>query len=132
MMRAPAAGGLVKRRRQRPTTVPTSRTHARLNGVTCTRVQRRGDGFSPDSSSAWDGLAAQMGTTLLRLKSSTFTAGTGNPLVTTGELAGALVLALLGLLAPLIAAVLVVILLVVLARRAVRRRASRRAGVAPR
>lgn len=79
---------------------------------------------------------AQLGTTLLRLKSSTLTAGTGNPIVATGELVGALVLGVLGLLAPLLAAGVVVILLVVLARRAIRRRASRRAsrraGPAPR
>lgn len=75
---------------------------------------------------------AQMGTTLLRLKSSTLTAGIGNPMVATGELVGALVLGLLALLAPLVAAVFVVILLAVLARRVIRRRASRRAGPAPR
>jgi hypothetical protein len=75
---------------------------------------------------------AQMGTTLLRLKSSALTAGIGNPMVATGELVGALVLGLLALLAPLLAVAAVVILLIVLARRATRRRASRRAGLAPR
>jgi Domain of unknown function (DUF4126) len=75
---------------------------------------------------------AQMGTTLLRLKSSTLTAGIGNPIVATGELVGALVLGLLALLAPLLAAAVVVILLIVLVRRAIRRRARRRADLAPR
>jgi len=75
---------------------------------------------------------AQMGTTLLRLKSSTLTAGIGNPVGATGELVGALVLRLLALLAPLLATGVVAVLLLVLARRAIRRRASRRAGLAPR
>jgi hypothetical protein len=66
---------------------------------------------------------AQLGTTLLRLKSSALTAGVGNPVVATGELMGSLALAVLGLLAPLAAAVIVTILLVVLARRLIRRRA---------
>ena len=65
---------------------------------------------------------AQLGTTLLRLKSSTFTAGVGNPVVATGELIGSLSLAILGLLAPLVAVVIVVILLALLARRLFRRR----------
>lgn len=65
---------------------------------------------------------AQLGTTLLRLKSSALTAGAGNPLLATAELGGALVLAALGLLVPLVAAVAVVVLLAVLARRLVRRR----------
>ena len=55
-------------------------------------------------------------TALLRLKSSTFTAGVGNPVVATGELMGSTALSLLGLLAPLLAAAVVLILLVVLAR----------------
>ena len=42
----------------------------------------------------------QASTTLLRLKSSAFTAGAGNPLIATGELAGAVVLSLVGILAP--------------------------------
>jgi hypothetical protein len=66
---------------------------------------------------------AQLGTTLLRLKSSTFTAGVGNPVVATGELIGSLALAALGLLAPLVAVVIVIILLALLARRLLRRRA---------
>jgi uncharacterized membrane protein YoaK (UPF0700 family) len=59
----------------------------------------------------------QVSTALLRLKSSTFTAGAGNPLVATAELAGSVALSLLGLLVPLVAAAVVVVLLVVLARR---------------
>ena len=70
----------------------------------------------------------QASTALLRLKSSAFTAGAGNPLISTIELAGAIVLSLLGLLAPLLALVVIVVLLVVLASRASRfRRARRRA-----
>ena len=66
---------------------------------------------------------AQLGTSLLRLKSSALTAGVGNPVVATGELMGSLALAVLGLLAPLVAAVIVIILLALLARRVFRRRA---------
>jgi len=68
----------------------------------------------------------QVGTTLLRLKSSTFTAGAANPLVATGELAGSVVLSLLALLTPLLAAVVVVVLLVVVVSRAVRLLRERR------
>jgi len=59
----------------------------------------------------------QVGTALLRLKSSAFTAGAGNHLMATGELLGSLVLSALGLLAPLLAAAVAVLLLVVLVRR---------------
>jgi hypothetical protein len=62
----------------------------------------------------------QVGTALLRLKSSTFTAGVGNPVLATGELVGSLVLSGLGLLVPLLAAVAVVVVLVVSTRRLVR------------
>lgn len=65
---------------------------------------------------------AQLGTTLLRLKSSALTAGVGNPVVATGELMGSLALAVLGLLAPLVAAVIAIVLLALLARRVFRRR----------
>jgi len=75
---------------------------------------------------------AQLGTTLLRLKSSAFTAGLGNPVVATGELVGAVALAVLGLLAPILAAVVVIVLLVWIARRALRGRARRRPDLAPR
>lgn len=61
----------------------------------------------------------QAGTTLLRLKSSTFTAGVGNPVVATGELVGSVALSGLGLLAPLLAGAIAVFLLGVLARRLV-------------
>lgn len=67
----------------------------------------------------------QSGTTLLRLHSSTLTAGLGNPVVATGELAGSVSLSVLAVLAPLLAAMLVVLLLVGLGgfyRRATRRR----------
>jgi len=62
----------------------------------------------------------QMTTALLRLKSTTFTAGFGNSVVATGELVGSVVLSVLGLLAPLVAAVLVIALLVFLVRRLLR------------
>jgi Domain of unknown function (DUF4126) len=68
----------------------------------------------------------QGGTALLRLKSSTFTAGTGNPVVATGELVGSVVLSVLALMAPLVALALVVMLLAVLARRVGRRLRARR------
>jgi hypothetical protein len=62
----------------------------------------------------------QAGTALLRLKSSTFTAGVGNAVVATEELVGSLALSVLGLLAPLLAGAVVVVVLVILARRLVR------------
>jgi hypothetical protein len=61
----------------------------------------------------------QAGTALLRLKSSTFTAGVGNPVVATGELVGSFALCGLALLAPLLAGAVVVLVLAVLARRLV-------------
>jgi hypothetical protein len=64
----------------------------------------------------------QTGTALLRLKSSTFTAGTGNPLIATAELAGSVGLSLVALLIPLLAGVIVAGLLVALASRVARRR----------
>jgi len=75
---------------------------------------------------------AQLGTTLLRLKSSAFTAGTGNPILATSELIGSLAMAVLALLAPLVAAVFVATLLVVFAQRLMRRRRRRRANLAAR
>jgi len=70
----------------------------------------------------------QASTALLRLKSSALTAGAGNPLIATVELAGAVVLSLLALLAPLLALLVIVALMAVLASRASRfRRARRRA-----
>ena len=68
----------------------------------------------------------QASTALLRLKSSVFTTGIGNPVVATGELMGSVALSLLGLLAPLLAAAVALILLVVLARRAGRLLRERR------
>lgn len=62
----------------------------------------------------------QAGTALLRLKSSAFTAGLGNPVVATGELVGAVGLSVMALVVPLLAAILVVILAVVVLRRAAR------------
>jgi threonine/homoserine/homoserine lactone efflux protein len=48
-------------------------------------------------------------TTLVRAKSTAFTAGLGNPVVSTIELVAAVVVALLALLAPLVAVALVMI-----------------------
>jgi hypothetical protein len=75
---------------------------------------------------------AQLGTTLLRLKSSALTAGFGNPVLATTELIGAVVLAVLALLAPILGAVVVVALLVWITRRALRRRARPRPDLARR
>jgi len=69
-------------------------------------------------------------TALLRLKSTTLTAGVGNPVVATGELVGSITLALLGLLAPLLGAAVVVALLIALARRVTRLRERRRTRAA--
>jgi len=59
-------------------------------------------------------------TTILRAKSTVMTAGLGNPIISTGELGGSILLSLLALAAPL-AAVAVVILLLWLAFRLIRR-----------
>jgi hypothetical protein len=71
----------------------------------------------------------QAGTTLARLKSSALTAGLGNPVVATAELAGSLVLSTLAVLVPVLAAVLVVVVLLTVAGRLAgpRRRGPRRA-----
>ena len=60
---------------------------------------------------AGGGMAAitQGVTTLVRAKSTAFTAGLGNPLVSTAEMIAAVVVALLALLAPLVALGLVVV-----------------------
>jgi hypothetical protein len=62
-------------------------------------------------------------TGLLRLKSSAATAGFGNPIIATLELAGSLFLALVSLLFPLIALVVVIGVVVFLARRLTRAKA---------
>ena len=64
-------------------------------------------------------------TSLVRAKSGLATAGLGNPLVATGELAGATGIALAAILAPLVAVVLLVTVLAV-ALLAIRRRRKRR------
>ena len=68
----------------------------------------------------------QVGTALLRLKSTAFTAGAGNPVVATGELLGALALSLLAVLAPVLAAIGAVLVVVLMARRLVGMRRARR------
>lgn len=67
----------------------------------------------------------QAGTALLRLKSSAFTAGTGNPVLATGELLGSLALSALALILPLLAGVVAVVVLIVLAWRLATRRHRR-------
>ena len=71
----------------------------------------------------------QSGTTLLRLHSSAFTAGLGNPVVATGELAGSVSLSVLAVLAPVLAAVLVLLVLVALG--GLYRQATSRRNAAP-
>lgn len=61
---------------------------------------------------------------LLRAKSGALTGGLGNPVVASGELAGALGLALLAVLVPLLALAAVVALAVLALRRLARRRRS--------
>lgn len=56
-------------------------------------------------------------TSLLRLKSSAATAGFGNPILATLELAGSVVIAALALLAPLLALAAVVLIVWLVARR---------------
>jgi hypothetical protein len=57
------------------------------------------------------------GTALVRLHSSALTLGVGNPVVATGELAGAVILSGLALLAPVLAAAVGIAGLVFVARR---------------
>ncbi len=57
------------------------------------------------------------GTALVRLKSSALTLGVGNPVVATGELAGAVILSGLALLAPVLAAAVGIAMLIFVARR---------------
>ena len=71
----------------------------------------------------------QSGTALLRLHSTAFTAGLGNPVVATGELAGSVSLSVLAVLAPVLAAVLVLLVLVALG--GLYRRATSRRNAAP-
>jgi hypothetical protein len=71
----------------------------------------------------------QSGTALLRLHSTAFTAGLGNPVVATGELAGSVSLSVLAVLAPVLAAVLVLLVLVGLG--GFYRRATSRRNAAP-
>lgn len=61
-------------------------------------------------------------TSVLRLKSSAATAGFGNPILATLELAGAVLVALLAVLAPLLALALAVLVVWMVARRVSARR----------
>ena len=61
-------------------------------------------------------------TSLLRLKSSATTAGIGNPILATLELAGSVLIAVLALLAPLIALAAVVLIVVMVSKRRKARR----------
>lgn len=69
-------------------------------------------------------------TGLLRLKSSAATAGFGNPLLATLELAGSIFLAIVSLLFPLIALVVVIGVVAFLARRLTRARPVQKTGQA--
>jgi hypothetical protein len=71
--------------------------------------------------------AVQGGTVAARGTSTVTTAGFANPLVSLGELGGAIGAALLGILLPVVGAVLIVGLLVLLLRRVFRRSRARRA-----
>jgi hypothetical protein len=68
--------------------------------------------------------AVQMTTASGRQISSVATAGLGNPILSTLELAGSLGLSLLSVLAPIIAGLLVLLTLILVVRRLRRRRAS--------
>jgi hypothetical protein len=57
------------------------------------------------------------GTALVRLQSSALTLGVGNPVVATGELAGAVILSGLALLAPVLAGAVGMAVLIFVARR---------------
>lgn len=61
-------------------------------------------------------------TSLLRLKSTAVTGGAGNPVVSTGELVGALVTSALALLVPVVCAVLLVVVLLWVFRQRVQRK----------
>lgn len=65
--------------------------------------------------------AVAASTSLVRLKSSTFTAGFGNALLATFEMFGAFGVALIAVLVPLLALVVVVVLVVFATRRLARR-----------
>ena len=73
----------------------------------------------------------QGATVLLRLKSTALTGGLANPVVATGELIGAIVVAALAVLVPVLCVVLVVLLLVAIVRkaRAMTRRNSAAGGI---
>ena len=66
------------------------------------------------------------GAALLRLKSSAFTAGVGNPVLASGELLGALMLSALALLIPLVAGAVALVVIVALAWRVAVTRRRRR------
>ena len=70
----------------------------------------------------------QSASVLTRLKSGAVTAGVANPVVSTAELIGALLLSLLAVLLPLVGIVLVLVLLVLAIRRAGRVLFGRRAA----
>jgi hypothetical protein len=74
----------------------------------------------------------QGSTVLLRLNSTAFTGGLGNPVVATGELIGAVVVAALALLLPIVCLVLVALLLGAIIRKArtFTRRSSHAGGTA--
>jgi hypothetical protein len=56
-------------------------------------------------------------TSLLRLKSTALTGGTANPVVSTGELVGALLTSVLALMVPVVSAVLILLVIVWMVRQ---------------
>lgn len=74
--------------------------------------------------------AVHASTSLLRLKSSAATAGLGNPILATLELAGSVLIAALALLAPLLALAAVALIIWVVARRVTARRLANARGTA--
>jgi hypothetical protein len=72
--------------------------------------------------------AVHASTSVLRLKSSAATAGFGNPILATLELAGSIIVAVLALVAPVVALVIVVLIVVFIARRVNAWRLSARAA----
>ena len=74
--------------------------------------------------------AVHAATSLVRLKSSVATAGFGNPVVATLELAGSLLVAVLALVAPFVALAAVVLIVVIVAKRVNAWRLANARGVA--
>ncbi|HAR37400.1 MAG TPA: hypothetical protein DCS09_01790 [Porphyromonadaceae bacterium] len=70
----------------------------------------------------------QSGSAITRLLSTKFTAGTGNPIVSTGEGVAATGFSLLSLVAPILVAALLIIFIVVILRLVYRKLLKRKSG----